>query len=218
MRRYPQEGLSRARRSTSRWIEEMVRGRPRRRDVQAAEWRRRCSGSARAIVCRVIQRLGLLPALEPARRPAEAARRLWIVDGTPIPVRGRGVGASGRNYRFSANVQVIIDADTRVVVATSRPGPGSKADAHVWRDSGLPALCEGVTTLADGAYLNTGLVVPAPKTGRKAPAAGPGGRQRRTSAHPRPHRVRLRPDEELQDFARLPTEGSRSPPRRRTHA
>lgn len=84
------------------------------------------------------------------------------MDGTLIPVRDRDVGASSKNYRFSANVQVIIDADTRLVVATGQPAPGNKADAHgtSWRDSGLPALCEGVTALADGAYLNTGLVVP----------------------------------------------------------
>ncbi len=31
--------------------------------------------------------------------------RLWIVDGTLIPARERKVGASSRNYRFSANVQ-----------------------------------------------------------------------------------------------------------------
>ncbi|GLW03970.1 hypothetical protein Slala05_76000 [Streptomyces lavendulae subsp. lavendulae] len=37
--------------------------------------------------------------------------RLWIVDGTLIPVRDRKGAASSRNYRFSANVQVIIDAD-----------------------------------------------------------------------------------------------------------
>ncbi|MEU6783130.1 transposase [Nonomuraea angiospora] len=117
-------------------------------------------GICPATVCRIIQRLGPLLALEPARRPAEAAERLWIVDGTLIPVRDRDVGASSKNYRFSANVQVIIDADTRLVVATGRPAPGNRADAHVWRDSGLPALCDGVTTLADGAYLNTGLVVP----------------------------------------------------------
>ncbi len=43
-------------------------------------------------------------------------------------------GASSRNYRFSANVQVIIDADTRLVVASARPAPGNKADAHAWRE------------------------------------------------------------------------------------
>lgn len=46
------------------------------------------------------------------------------------------------------------------MVAAARPAPGNKADAHVWRDSGLPDRCEGVTVLGDGAYINTGLVVP----------------------------------------------------------
>jgi hypothetical protein len=85
---------------------------------------------------------------------------LWIVDGTLIPVRDRQVGASSRNYRFSANVQVIIDADTRLVVASARPAPGNKADAHVWRESDLPAAAAGMTVIADGAYLGTGLIVP----------------------------------------------------------
>ncbi|WP_405910203.1 transposase family protein [Streptomyces sp. NBC_00828] len=117
-------------------------------------------GVSPATVCRVIQRLRPLLALEPTSRPVDAADRLWIVDGTLVPVRDRKVGASSRNYRFSANVQVIIDADTRLVVATARPAPGNKADAHVWRNSGLPDRCQGVTVLGDGAYINTGLVVP----------------------------------------------------------
>ncbi len=37
---------------------------------------------------------------------------------------------------------------------------GTTADAHAWRRSGLAGLCEGVTVLGDGAYVNTGLVVP----------------------------------------------------------
>lgn len=67
---------------------------------------------------------------------------------------------SSRNYRFSANVQVIIDADTKLVVAAAQPVPGNAADARAWRDSGLARHCEGVTVLGDGAYINTGLVVP----------------------------------------------------------
>ncbi|GGV88618.1 hypothetical protein GCM10010228_73140 [Streptomyces massasporeus] len=82
------------------------------------------------------------------------------MDGTLIPVRDRKVAASSRTYRFSANVQVIIDADTRLVVASARPAPGNKADAHVWRKSGLPAVAAGTTVIADGAYLGTGLIVP----------------------------------------------------------
>ncbi len=76
------------------------------------------SGCSPATVCRVIHRLRPLLAIEPAARPADAVDRLWIVDGTLIPVRDREVGASSRNYRFSANVQVIIDADTKLVSAT----------------------------------------------------------------------------------------------------
>lgn len=45
--------------------------------------------------------------------------------------------------------------------------PGNTADAKAWRDSGLAGICQGVTVLGDGAYINTGLVVPH----RNAPAA-----------------------------------------------
>ncbi|MFF4153264.1 transposase [Streptomyces sp. NPDC001651] len=117
-------------------------------------------GVSAATVCRVIQRLRPLLALESAPRPVADVERLWIVDGTLVPVRDRKVGASSRNYRFSANVQVIIDADTRLVIASARPAPGNKADAHVWRESDLPGLAAGTTVLADGAYLGTGLIVP----------------------------------------------------------
>ncbi len=117
-------------------------------------------GCSPATVCRVIHRLGPLLAIEPATRSAEATDRPWIADGTLIPVRDRNVGASSRTYRFSANVQVIIDADIRLVIATAPPVPGSTADAEAWRDSGLAGVCQGVTVLGDGAYINTGLVVP----------------------------------------------------------
>ncbi|KPI14833.1 hypothetical protein OK006_10875 [Actinobacteria bacterium OK006] len=130
-------------------------------------------GVSPATVCRVIHRLRPLLALEPASRPVDAADRLWIVDGTLAPVHDRKVGASSRNYRFSANVQVIIDADTRLVVATARPAPGTRADAHVWRDSGLPEQCQGAIVLGDGASINTGLVVPHRKRPGRPLPAGP---------------------------------------------
>ncbi|MFB6634392.1 hypothetical protein ACFCWY_31315 [Streptomyces sp. NPDC056362] len=60
-------------------------------------------------------------------------------------------------------MQVIIDADTCLVIAPSRPAPANKADAHVWREPGLPALTAGTTVIADGAYLDTGLNRPAPQ-------------------------------------------------------
>ncbi len=125
-------------------------------------------GISSATVCRVIQRLGPLLALEFVARPADAADRLWLVDGTLVPVRDRKVGSSSRNYRFSANVQVIVDADTRLVIAAARPVPGTTADAHAWRASGLAEQCRGVTLLGDGAYLNCGMVTPHRKRPRRA--------------------------------------------------
>ncbi|MFJ8828367.1 transposase family protein [Streptomyces sp. NPDC102467] len=124
-------------------------------------------GISSSTVCRVIQRLGPLLALEPVSRPTDGADRLWIVDGTLIPVRDRHLGTSSRNYRFSANVQVIVDADTRLVIAAARPVPGTTADAHAWRNSGLAEHCAGVTVLGDGAYLNCGMVVPHRKRPRR---------------------------------------------------
>lgn len=47
-------------------------------------------GVSPAAVCRVIQRLGPLLALELTRACADATDRLWIVDGTLVPVRDRG--------------------------------------------------------------------------------------------------------------------------------
>lgn len=111
-------------------------------------------------MCRVIQRLGPLLVVEPARVRADAADRLWIVDGTLVPVRDRKIGASSRNCRFSANVQVIVGAEPRLVVAAALPVPGTTADANAWRDSGLAAHCEGVTVLGDSACIYTGLIVP----------------------------------------------------------
>ncbi|RLV01323.1 IS5/IS1182 family transposase [Streptomyces griseocarneus] len=117
-------------------------------------------GVSPSTVCRVIRRLGPLLAIEPVSCPAGAADRLWIVDGTLLPVRDRSVAASSRNYRFSANVQVIVDADTRLVIAAARPVPGTTADAHAWRASGLGRHCQGVTVLGDGACTKCGMVIP----------------------------------------------------------
>ena len=77
-------------------------------------------GVSPATVCRVVQGLRPLLALGPVSRRVNAADRLWIVDSTLVPARDRKVGASSRNYRFSADVQVIIDADP--------PGRGHPSD------------------------------------------------------------------------------------------
>lgn len=59
-------------------------------------------GISPATISRVSQRLRPLLALEPAPRRVADVERLWIVDGTLIPVCDRQVAASSRSYRFSA--------------------------------------------------------------------------------------------------------------------
>ncbi|WP_326771470.1 transposase [Streptomyces sp. NBC_01445] len=135
------------------------------------------------------------------------------MDGTLILVRDRQVGASSRNRRFSANVQVIIDAATKMVIATARPAPGNRADTRVWRESGLAEHGLNLTVLADGAYINTGLVVPHRKRPGCPLPRGRGSGQRRAPQGPRPRRARLRPHQELQDPPRLPAVRRQSPPR-----
>nr|WP_237297312.1 transposase family protein [Streptomyces sp. 3211] len=49
-------------------------------------------GASPATVCRIVQRLRPLLALEPVPRAVTDTDRLWIVDGTLIPVRDRKVG------------------------------------------------------------------------------------------------------------------------------
>lgn len=113
-----------------------------------------------ATVCRVIQRLGPLLALEPGLFIGRL--RGAVVDcgrHTDLPVCDRKVGVLSRNYRFSANVLVIVDTETRVVIAAARTVPGTTADAKARRHSGLAERCQGVTVLGDGACINTGLVV-----------------------------------------------------------
>lgn len=155
-------------------------------------------GVSPATVCRIIQRLRPLLALGPVSRPVDAAERLWIVDGTLVPVRDRKVGASSRNYRFSANVQVIIDADTRLVVATARPAPGNKADPCLaqLRPAGAVPGCHGARRRRLHQH-RPGR--PASQTTRSTPAGRRGSRQRGASPGPCAGRACDRSAEALQD-------------------
>lgn len=50
------------------------------------------------------------------------------MDGTLVPVRDWTITASSKLYRYSVNMQVVIDANTRMVVAVGRPVPGNHND------------------------------------------------------------------------------------------
>jgi hypothetical protein len=54
-----------------------------------------------------------------------------IVDGTLVQTHDRRVSASSKNYRYSVNMQVVIDANTRLVVAVGTRLPQWKQDNNI---------------------------------------------------------------------------------------
>ncbi|BCB82791.1 hypothetical protein Psuf_001040 [Phytohabitans suffuscus] len=59
------------------------------------------------------------------------------MDGTLVPTRDHRLAAPSKNYRYSANLQLAIDANTRPVVALGNPQPGNRNDTIVYRTSGI---------------------------------------------------------------------------------
>ncbi len=102
--------------------------------------------------------LGPMFALQPRKRFAKDT--VLIVDGTLVPTREHTVAERSKNYRYSTSHQVAVDADTRLVVVAGRPLAGNRNDCRAWEESGANAAVSGTTTIADGGYSGTGLVIP----------------------------------------------------------
>lgn len=147
-------------------------------------------GVQQAAVHRSIDRLSPQLALTSTHR-RHAPDTVLIVAGTLVPTRDHTVAASAKNYHYSANVQVIIDADTCLIVAVDDPRPGNHNDGTADRTSGVPTAVAGAHIIADGAYRGpdcAGVVIPhrppagsasrpagsrptTPHTGKSAPAS-----------------------------------------------
>ncbi|SPF07089.1 Transposase DDE domain protein [Streptomyces sp. MA5143a] len=84
---------------------------------------------------------------------------MLIVDGTLVPTRDHTIAEQSKNNRCSTNHQVVIDADTRLVVAVSQPLPGNRNDGKAWELSGAKDAVGKTTVIADGGYRGTGLVI-----------------------------------------------------------
>ncbi|MGW2090091.1 transposase [Streptomyces sp. NPDC001880] len=107
----------------------------------------------------IVDHLGPSLALQPRRRFRKDTA--LIVVGTLVPTRDHTIAAQSKNYRYSTNHQVVIDADTRlVVVAVGRPLPGNRNDCKAWELSGAKGAVGRTTVIADGGYRGTGLVIP----------------------------------------------------------
>ncbi|MGW4699073.1 transposase [Streptomyces sp. NPDC004285] len=107
---------------------------------------------------RIIDHLGSMLALRPRKRFANDA--VLIVDGSLAPTRDHAIAEWSKNYRYSTNHQVVIDADTRRVVMVGRPLAGNRNDCTAWEESGAKAAVGNALTITDGGYSGTGLVMP----------------------------------------------------------
>ncbi|GGU97472.1 hypothetical protein GCM10010211_75970 [Streptomyces albospinus] len=115
-------------------------------------------GVSKSAADRVITRLGPMLALQPRQRFRKDA--VLIVDGTLVPTRAHAVAEQSKSYRYSTNHQVVIDADTRLVVVVGRPLPGNRNDCKAWTESGAKEAVGNTMKIADGGYPGTGLVMP----------------------------------------------------------
>ncbi|MGW0211772.1 transposase [Streptomyces sp. NPDC003233] len=115
-------------------------------------------GVSKSAADRMVDHIGPLLALHQRQRFRRGT--VLIVDGTLVPTRDHQVAEQSKNYRYSTNHQVVIDADTRLVVAVGRPVPGNRNDCKAWSESGAAAAVGKTTTIADGGYQGTGLVIP----------------------------------------------------------
>ncbi|MGW2964440.1 transposase [Streptomyces sp. NPDC001220] len=115
-------------------------------------------GASKSAADRVIDHLGPRLALQQRKRFRKDT--VLIVDGTLVSTRDRTIAEQSKNYRYSTNHQVVIDADTRFVVAVGRPLPGNRNDCKAWELSGAKEAVGRTTVIADGGYRGTGLVIP----------------------------------------------------------
>ncbi len=115
-------------------------------------------GVSKSTAGRVINHLGPLLALQPRKRFAKGT--VLIVDGTLVPTRDHAIAERSKNYRYSTNHQVVIDADTRLVVVVGQPLAGNRNDCKAWEESGAKPAVRNTVTIADGGHPGTGLVTP----------------------------------------------------------
>jgi hypothetical protein len=176
-------------------------------------------GISKSAAGRVVDHLAPLLVLAPMRKP-HGPGTVLIVDGTLVPTHDRTVAASSKNYRYSTNLQVVIDVNTRLTVAIGKPLPGNRNDCRAYSESGVASQCEGAHVMADGGYQgNPGVIMPyrKPGGGRTSSAAVETGAQHCPQADPSPGRARPGAPEVVEHHAQLPPQTRRRLLRRLRH-
>jgi hypothetical protein len=115
-------------------------------------------GISKSAADRIIDDLGPKVALRPRKRFAPGT--VLIVDGTLVPTRDRSIAAPSKNYRYSTNHQVVIDADTQLVVAVGTPLPGNRNDCKAFGESGAEHACRNHDVIGDDGYIATSAIIP----------------------------------------------------------
>lgn len=92
----------------------------------------------------------------------------FIAGGTLAPARGHTVAEQAKDYRYSTNHQVVIDADTGLVVVIARPLHANRDDYTAWELSGAADAVGRSTFIAEGGPGGTGLVTPRRRECRQA--------------------------------------------------
>ncbi|MFE7978638.1 transposase [Streptomyces shenzhenensis] len=136
-------------------------------------------GVSKSAADRIVDHLGPAPALQQRKRFRKDT--VLIVDGTLVPTRDHTVAEQSKNYRYSTDHQVVIDADTRLIVAVGRPLPGNRNDCRAWEPSGAKDTVGHTTVIADGGYRGTGLVIPHRR--ERGQAALPAWKEEHNSSH-----------------------------------
>lgn len=138
-------------------------------------------GISKSAANRVVEQVAPLLVLAEGSVPPDPDT-VVVVDGTLIPTYDRSVSASSKNYRYSVNMQVVIDANTRLGVAVGNTVPGNRHDSRAYRDSGVDRQCVNVHVMADGGYLgNPDVIIPYRKPGKGADL--PGWKQELNTVH-----------------------------------
>lgn len=144
-------------------------------------------GVSKSTADRVIRHLGPLLALRPRTRFRKDT--VLIVDGTLVHTRDHTVADQSKDRRYSTNHQVVIDADTRLVVVVGQPLLGNRNDCKAWELSGAKSAVGHTTVVADGGYRGTG--VRADATSCPQSKTGATGGHMRWSSHGVARRHRL---------------------------
>ncbi|MFF0534234.1 transposase [Streptomyces coelicoflavus] len=89
-----------------------------------------------------------------------ASEPSWIAPFAGLSPRSFGKLLTTLRRDGADVVQVVIDADTRLVVVVGRPLAGNRNDCKACDESGAKDAVGNTVTIVDGGYPGTGLVIP----------------------------------------------------------